>query len=296
MEEKAQTNSHKRYPLLAVLLSVLCPGLGQVYNGQLKKGLVFLGLIVGLLGVLKYTHIASTFYALAALFFVLLVIAVIQGVDGYKNARRQAIFIPKKYNNIGVYIVYYVSLVVFTNLTFFSTNNAVFLTYTVPTTGCSPTVMPGDYIAALSADEFKLGDLVTYEVENGEIYLCRIVGLPGDVLSVNRNLLTINGKKSSYTFVKNARTDRVAVAEYTEVLPNGVKHNIYIDQKPNVDTTYATIERLEVPAGHYFVMGDNRDHSLDSRYLGPVKAEDVKGIIRYIVYSKMRKKINIKTD
>jgi signal peptidase I len=119
------------------------------------------------------------------------------------------------------------------------------------------------------------GDVMVfrYPKDNQTHYIKRVVGLPGDKIEYIDKRLYINGElinnvdEGTYTpFGKNRELRR-----FEEKLP-GKDHSILIDRggSRNVDVS-------AVPEGHYFVLGDNRDHSLDSRYWGFVPDENVVG-------------------
>ncbi len=118
------------------------------------------------------------------------------------------------------------------------------------------------------------GDVVVFRLPSDPRvdYIKRLIGLPGDQIQVKNGLLYINGeavKATHESFIEVPKEDGgMQSAELLhEILPNGVTHNI-LNTYDNgmVDNTPVHT----VPAGHYFFMGDNRDNSLDSRYLDKV--------------------------
>ncbi len=139
----------------------------------------------------------------------------------------------------------------------------------------------------------KRGDVVVfrYPVDPKVDYIKRVVGLPGDVVLYQNKTLSINGKE-----VVHARDgdffepDRSAyVGRYTEQL-GAVEHKILLNKQARQDfmaiSDYPYRSNCEylgsgvrctVPAGHYFMMGDNRDNSLDSRYWGFVPDQYIVG-------------------
>jgi signal peptidase I len=121
-------------------------------------------------------------------------------------------------------------------------------------------------------------------------YIKRVIGLPGDRIQMKHDRLYINGE-----LVEQTRRGEVSVPtsggewrslpRYEEVLPGG-KHHIVLDEMPNgpADNT----QEYTVPAGHYFMMGDNRDNSQDSRYqaeVGFVPLENMVGRAEIILLS-----------
>jgi signal peptidase I len=139
----------------------------------------------------------------------------------------------------------------------------------------------------------RRGDVVVfrYPVDPSVDYIKRVVGLPGDVVEYRDKVLSINGEP-----VKRVRDgdyyepDRaVYVGQYREQLGD-VSHRILLNVQAPQDlmpiTRFPDFQacsylpdgvRCTVPAGHYFMMGDNRDNSLDSRYWGFVPDRNIVG-------------------
>lgn len=115
---------------------------------------------------------------------------------------------------------------------------------------------------------FDRFDVVVFKVDDIR-YVKRIIGLPGDTISYEDDELYINGEKVDEPFIQE------------------VKNNMHKYGKVTYDFTLKDIlGAAKVPKDHYFVLGDNRLHSLDSRdkRVGFVKEEDLIGCVEFIMY------------
>ena len=141
------------------------------------------------------------------------------------------------------------------------------------------------------ADTPQRGDVVVFKFpqDNKTDFIKRIIDLPGDKIKMQDGILYINGKNVDRQQIEDfVIRDKFGNGErytqYVETLPNGVKHNILeiSDQQELVDN----MVEVTVPENSYFVMGDNRDRSDDSRLsVGFVPFENLVGKARWLFFS-----------
>jgi len=174
----------------------------------------------------------------------------------------------------------------------------------VPTGSMRPTILEGDriFVNKLAYDlkvpfttwhiaewsNPRRGDIVVfYSPNDGKRLVKRVVGLPGDTVELRNNALVINDRPVEYEPIAEELLRDVPVAERvghvfaSEKLP-GQRHAVAGAPARPAPRTFAP---LVVPKGEYFVMGDNRDDSFDSRFWGTVKREKIVGRATTVVMS-----------
>ena len=190
----------------------------------------------------------------------------------------------------------------------------LFQPFTIPSASMEPNLYEGDYIVVskwsygyskhsipFSPPLFegrimdrapKRGDIVVFKLPRDDRtdYIKRLIGLPGDRIQMIDNVLHINGAPVRDVQVAGANLNEMfgmPVVQADETLPGGKTFRIQ-DFGPGNDLDDTPV--FEVPAGHYFMMGDNRDNSIDSRVeqsqgVGLVPAENLIGKAEIILFS-----------
>ena len=144
----------------------------------------------------------------------------------------------------------------------------------------------------IGGEKPKRGDVVVFRkpTDVSIDYIKRLIGMPGDTIQMKMGVLYINDKAIPKERVddfkeydEDSKTFR-NIPQYEETLPEG-KKILVLDDEPNgiEDNT----DVYTVPPDHYFMMGDNRDHSADSRYdtVGYVPAQNLVGKAQMILFS-----------
>ncbi len=182
--------------------------------------------------------------------------------------------------------------------------------FNIPSGSMKPTLLIGDYLFVakfaygysrhslpwslplisdrLFGREPERGDVAVFKwpVDNSTDYIKRVIGLPGDRIQMKNGVLYINGRAVKRERIEIDNPDRTlrvgpGVAEFRETLPNGVSYRTFDDGNTGADNTRV----ITVPPGQYFMMGDNRDRSSDSRVWGPIKAENLVGRAEVLFFS-----------
>lgn len=194
----------------------------------------------------------------------------------------------------------------------------LFQPFTIPSASMEPNLYQGDYIIVskwnygiskyslpiplpiikgrLFNHAPKRGDVIVFKLpSNPKVdYIKRVIGLPGDTIQMQHDQLYVNGQKVPYTLMGSVAAEDSNTGQATlqrEFLPDGRVHLMQdLVQDGRADNT----EVFTVPVGHYFMMGDNRDNSLDSRFspddpyepgVGFVPEENLEGRAVFILMS-----------
>ncbi|WP_309643759.1 signal peptidase I [Phenylobacterium sp.] len=190
----------------------------------------------------------------------------------------------------------------------------LFQPYTIPSASMEPALLVGDYIVVSKFDYGwsrhsvpfspplphgrlmgrapERGDVVVFQLPRDEsvAYIKRVIGLPGDRVQVIGGVVFVNGRaipRAPIGPIQDPGDPQVTVVQERETKPNGQTYTTFDRGSGHEgDDTEVYI----VPADHYFVMGDNRDNSLDSRWpsaigVGLVPADNLAGKARFVMLS-----------
>lgn len=263
---ESEPRARPRNPLLAAVLSALLPGLGQVYNGDWQKGVVFFATFLAL-PLLAPLYLGSGFLILAIVPPLLVVASAV--IDAAGAARRKGrTFVPCAWNRglvlIGIYVLGALGMSFISDLT----KQHLFRPYRMPAESMRPTLLIGDYFLAdvtAPARVPERGKLVVFRfpLDRGKDFIMRILAVAGDTLEIRDKVVYVNGAALDEPYVM--RTDPIV--------------------RPATETPRDNFAPAAIPEGGVFVLGDFRDNSNDSRYWGALPVEDIIGVPRQIYWS-----------
>jgi signal peptidase I len=299
MEEK-KDKFRERKPLFALALSFLLPGLGQLYNGKPRKGILFF--VASLILPFLFFQLSVVGPNQILIVFLVLSLASDPGVfiwaarDAWKQAKRmEKGYKLKVYNRLYVYLLLVIVLNLFTFGLMVNWQKICFfaLPYRMQTGSMAPTILPGDLIMVDKRIDhasknlgLKRGELVVfrYPRDKNMHFIQRIIGLPGDKIELRGMELYVNGKKWTAQGVprlkrrgdENIKKGTIAFYEKGDSGTYGV---FYLQGAARKDLS------VSVPEGCCFVLGDNRDISADSRHWGFVPLIDIVSKPRLVYFS-----------
>ena len=282
--------SRPRKPLVAALMSLVLPGFGQLYNGQVNRGiwlfLAFTFLNVPWLALVTLYLPEGLLMPMLVLTFLASVFVWIFGiVDAWQQAGARPDYVPERWQVSGVYALVFIvcNLVQLPALTLYIRANYV-EPFRIPSASMEPSVMRGDF---LFADKRYNCPGCKYRIERGDIaimampndrtqlFIKRVIALPGDRVAIVDRTVYVNGAPLAEgnpdpvtgQVVERVGTGREWTVQWDPTGMNGLELD------------------LIVPPGEVFVLGDNRGNSVDSRQQGTVPLEDVVGRARQVWFS-----------
>jgi len=251
----------RRRPWVAGLLTFLVIGLGQVYNGEFIQGVwyylgsVGLSLLAAFLILFLPPPLNLLALALGFIYFIYIFL-----VSWVEAQRKGSTYCLKPYNRTYIYILLvFFSWYVVNPLVSQITQNNIVHAYRVVATSMLPTILDGDHIL-VNELIYKFSspqrlDVVVFKYPRNEsqYFIKRVIGLPGETIQIRAKQCYINGQ---------------AVQE---------KYVIHAGNSPEDYPELDNFGPLTIPADSFFVMGDNRDWSMDSRTFGPIKRSKILG-------------------
>jgi signal peptidase I len=286
--------------LAALLLSILTPGLGQIYNGQLWKGILSFGGLLGFSLVSTAVGLTHSFGGLIAHVILALSIYLFLIGEAIFTAVRQVRVDRRPVHNwrsyaVGVSLLLINVLAVRGNV---PDKIPGFRGYRMTAASMLPTLASEDRIVAdtryYRSHTPRRGDLIVFEFpyQDHPAYIKRVIGVPGDRIKIVDQQVYLNGQKQDEQFAYHD-----PAAPYDPLLynfPPASTGELPSSMQPEwAEQIFSYVHKGEivVPPNKYFTMGDNREHSWDSRYWGPIAQDKIFGKALYIYWSKDKSRI-----
>lgn len=280
------SSQHPRNPWVAGGLSLVLPGLGQVYNGQWQKGgMAAIGLSVFIPILTGITRLGTTYNGMLVFMAIVIAIKIWVVVDAVMVARRKQDYVLSGYEGWPALMVAG-GLILLLSFVIDPKTLTKTESFEIPSPSSLPTVQIEDNVLAdnwaYRKSDPDYGHLIVFKDELQQTLLYRVVGLPGDSISYVNNVLMINGEVQQQTTIGESQFEGVPTVEYEEVLPNGFSHRGYLfAERPDYSDDRMDAEEMRVPDGEYYVLGDFRDNAQDSRFLGTIRREQIQGRLLY---------------
>ena len=258
--------SPPRRTWIAVLLQLITPGMGNMYCGRFLRGvliyaanwLIWTGCLVSVLWTPPLINIAIPLIGLVSL-YVFNILDVVrfarQNTPTYQNVRYY-----RWYSYVGAYALAYV----FSTFVVAPSVAIVFGAFRNTTASMEPTLCAGERFivnktAYLLSDPHR-GEVVLFSRPGEKVqFVKRVIGLPGELIEIRGKAVFINGRTIEEPYVLLPK-NRASPGEFTT---------------PTV-----------VPTDSYYLLGDNRDNSQDSRFFGPIRRADIHGRVRAVYFSR----------
>lgn len=283
-------------PWLAFLLTFLCPGWGQIYNRDLRWLLITF-VVEAVLAVCTVFFLFDSLAEIGISLFLGLLLSLFFSLQALLRARKIRDSGAKPldpWGQLGEVGVFFAIYLPYAALLFAIPEGYGFVmpsrvkSFQIPSESMVPNLLIGDRLVADGwaywGKEPSRGDVVVFDYPRDPSikFVKRLVGLPGDVIEFKAGELWLNGKivpqRRAQVFPEEAEKRRAT--EYLETLggKEHVIHRAYAGWTGNQGP-------ITVPEGSYFMMGDNRDHSSDSRFWGFVTRDQIIGRMAYIYFS-----------
>lgn len=290
----------KRNPILSFILSLFVSGLGQVYNGELKKGMVYLIIIFPILLLIALTGVISHLWGFATFMLLIVVYKLLVSIEAFRTSKKLGDYALKSINKTWKYLIF--TVFAYTIMWYGSQLNreaAGYEFFNIPTSSMEPSIHLGDRITATRIDPMNIepGDIITFTRADGQKYLGRVVGLPNQKIQIIDDKVSINSNIEEWTKTNRSKEMALEYQEYQSKLPTGrgyqIKKTIKYRGRDFPSSESSNIEPLIIPDNHFYIMADNRNNSMDSRFYGPIPFENIEKKVNYIWWSFDKKRIGI---
>ena len=279
-----------RSPLIAFALSLFCPGLGQMYNGDLPRGVSFfilrtIPLLLGPVAVLKWNP-ASCVRLLMGCAFAWMIIPLLAALESLVTARRAAVLPVRRYNAAGFYAAFGAVCILLTALCVLPPAS-FFRVARVDAAGRGPLLEKGDWILqrAYGVPGYARADLVV--LNNG--FTGRIMALEGDVVRHADNIFFVNGRALPLGYLADPVIRSFSPDTYDIVSESNEGRKYPVRFKAALRLALPGL-KSPVPQGHVLIASDTR---VSEDFAATVPLDSISGRVEGILYSPNPRKIGM---
>ncbi len=275
-EPSASVPSQRRVagPVIALFFGPL----GHIAIGHWRRACGWYGAEVGLTALM----FAGAFLGAPRLLWLAIVATLLIRIVMIADVRRLARLSPLP--SRGIVLIVAIGVAIFYDILGIRARTHFVEAFSIPSASMYPTLEVGDHLfVKKTSHDFRRGDVVVFAFPQDHTidYVKRIVGVGGDVISVRGGQLTINGSPVERRRLEDPCASMQGSCTLWEESLDGRRWRVALEDRAWSHDLDATT----VPEGQYFVLGDNRDNSSDSRIWGPVAKDLVEGRASFIYLS-----------
>lgn len=289
------------------VLSLVMPGVGQIHARSWRVGATVAGLTnlanLAALGLSRFSPEPFVFVAVLVVGMASVGLRLWAAVDAVRRSRRLTEIRPRPW-----FQSTWFAAIIFCGI-YLAMDEALkpgWHSFSVPSASMAPALLQGDHMIADTREPRPLptyGDVVVFKGprDPADDWVKRVIGLPGDHVQMRRGQLVINGQQAAReprgeTVLYDDHGIPASLQRFAETLPGGYQHDIV---KTGDNGPLDNTELYTVPAGHFFVLGDNRDNSMDSRIIklmGFVPMDHVVGTAGFIYWARDLRRVGRRVE
>ena len=239
-----QNNEKKRSLILSAVLSLVTPGLGHLYNGKVKIAILIPIIFLVITNIIYQTSLIKSFTFFVVLVVFVIITYIFTMIHSMVLAKHNNNFEIKRFNRLAIYILW---PILFFSIREITPANHSIHTFRIPTTGMENTLKVDDLIMAdmefYTHHKVQRNDVVLFKgSKDNLIRIKRVIALGGEKIKIDSGNIFINGKN------------------YKEDNPNIIYET----------DNFVDIDEFAIPENQFYLLGDNRPDSFDSREFGAV--------------------------
>ena len=287
---------HTSNPYISTILSIIIPGLGLIYIGKLKLVLQSLFIYMLFLSLCSWSGLIHMKYGGAVVFLLSTIVYIFSIIYTFIIAKKP---MKQTYDRPWISLVYTIGIVVYAySFPIIAQEVLGFRAFRIPANSMSNSLVIGDHIIVntwiYNNRTPSRGDIVAFESpqNTNQVFLKRCIAVPNDEIFIVDKDLYIHYSEGDEYIKENFKDYEIITfseklwvkTPYTKTY-KGIHHDDKIIDNGRFPQEFFNFAPIKVQKNNYFMMGDNRDHSYDSRFFGAVPKDYLIGTVSSIYYS-----------